>query len=63
MDIRIGLLHSSIKEASVIVIHQPPLKEGAPRRSKMRANEIRTAIEEDRHLLEKLEIAVILNKL
>ena len=45
MDIRFGLLHSSIKEASVIVTHQPPLKKGEPRRSKMPANKIRTAIE------------------
>ena len=44
MDILFGLLHSSINEASVIVTHQPPFKKGAPRRSKMPANEIRTAI-------------------
>ena len=30
MDIRFGLLHSSIKEASIIVTHQPPFKKGAP---------------------------------
>ena len=50
MDICFGLLHSSIKEASVIVTHKPPFKKGAPRRSKMPANEIRTAIEMNPHL-------------
>ena len=29
MDIRFGLLHSSLIEASVIVTHQPPFKKGS----------------------------------
>ena len=62
MDIRFCLLHSSIKQASVIVTHQPPFKKGAPQRSKMPANEIRTGIEMNTHLTQKLEFAVFLNK-
>ena len=62
MDICFGLLHSSIKEPSVIITHQPPYRKDAPRRSKMPANEIRTAIEMNPHLSKKLEFAVFLNK-
>ena len=62
MDVHFGLLHSSIKEASVIVTHQPPFRKGAPRRSKMPANEIRTAIEMNPHLKKKLEFVIFLNK-
>ena len=62
MDIRFGLLHSCIKEASVIVTHQPPFQKGAPRRSKMPESEIRTAIEMNPHLSKKLEFAVFVNK-
>ena len=56
------LLHSSIKEASVIVTNGPPYRKDAPRRSKMPANEIPTAIEMNPHLSKKLEFAVFLNK-
>ena len=62
MDIRFGLLHSSIREPSVIVTHQPPFKKGARRRSRMPANEIHTATEMNPHLSKKLEFAVFLNK-
>ena len=62
MDIRFGLLHSSIKEALVIVTHQPPYRKDALRRGKMPANEIHTAIEMNPHLSKKLEFAIFLNK-
>ena len=63
MDIWFGLLHSSIKEASVIVTHQPPFRKGALQRSKMPANEIRTAIEMNPHLSKRLEFAVFLKNI
>ena len=62
MDIRFGLLHSSIKEALVIVTHQPPFKKGALRHSKMPAKEISTAKEMNTHFSKKLELDVFLNK-
>ena len=61
-DINIALLHSSVKNACIIVTHQPPFRANAPRRKKMPANEIRDAIDMHPHLCRKFEFITFLNK-
>ena len=62
LDINIALLHSSVKNACIIVTHQPPFRANAPRRKKMPANEIRDAINIHPHLRQKFEFITFLNK-
>ena len=62
LDINIALLHSSVKNACIIVTQQPPFRANAPRRKKMQANEIRDAIDMQPHLRRKFEFITFLNK-
>ena len=57
----IGLLDRSVKESSLVITNQPRFQKGGPRRRKLPADEVRTAIETNPALYRKNIFFVLLN--
>ena len=62
MGVSIGLLDKSVKESSLVITHQPRFQKGGPRRRKLPAEEVRTAIEMNPPLYRKFAFLVLLNR-
>ena len=62
MGVSIGLLDKSVKESSLVITNQPRFQKGGPRRRKLPADEVRTAIEMNPALYRKFAFLVLLNR-
>ena len=62
MDVSLGLLHSSVKQNSIVISHQPRFVKNAPKKRKMPSNEVRDAVQMNSTLRKKFTFLVLLNK-
>ena len=62
MGVSIGLLDKSVRESSLVITNQLRLKKGGPRRRKLPADRVRTAIEMNSALYRKFAFLVLLNR-
>ena len=62
IGVSIGLLDKSVKESPLVITNQPRFQKGGPRRRKLSAYEVRTAIEMNPALYRKFAFLVLLNR-